>query len=124
LAKLEIEPLNEKQVEIYKRKKIEAENNKLERKGLDLNEWSVERRNYTLVVEWKAIPLRGYEKPVPDFVLNKAVQIAEKLPQAVFHVEEFQVREVPLPDPFLVVSYEGERYWIEVWDEKDFERTM
>lgn len=78
---------------------------------------------------WESCALPYYEGNVPEFVLQKALLIKEKLPRADLHVE-FLVEKVETrkkdfflhqPDPFFVVRYEGEVAYIDVWDETDYE---
>lgn len=70
---------------------------------------------------WYRIRIAEYAKAIPEFVVRKAIQIKEALPQVSVFVEELQ-RD---PDPFLVVSFEGENYieeyYVEVWEEPKFE---
>lgn len=112
LAELEIEPLDARQVRTYKRQRVVAEK---KRKPF--------RAGYERKAQWKSVPLRGYKNEVPHFVLSKAIQIAEKLPEAVFKVEELRVSH-KLLDPFLTVEHKGEKFWIEVWEEKGFEDML
>lgn len=72
------------------------------------------------IVEWDMDSLEHYEEEVPTFVLNKALQIKEKIPSAKFVIDSLQVNAVD-KDPFLVVFLDKERYYIEVWDEPTFE---
>ena len=58
---------------------------------------------------------------MPQFVWAKAREIASCLPEATFTVEQLQ-SERRIYDPFLIVSYADESYYIEVWDESEFER--
>lgn len=56
---------------------------------------------------------------VPEFILAKASEIASSLPEAIFAVEQLR-SERRVYDPFLVVSYGDERYYVDVWDEAAF----
>ncbi len=76
-------------------------------------------RGSRLVVTWKKIPLHKYSRPVPVEALEKAVTIAEAVPNVTFVVEELTVRTVP-KDPFLCVSVGTLKYYIAHWDEPDF----
>jgi hypothetical protein len=60
---------------------------------------------------------------VPEFVERKIAQVVEKVPGAVVEVDGLESQSV-FYDPFLVVSFAGEEYYIEVWgdDEKSFQR--
>lgn len=40
---------------------------------------------------WRIIPLQDFEGEVPDFVLSKALEIKERMPEAQFEVEELGV---------------------------------
>lgn len=77
---------------------------------------------------WETYPLRSYLGNVPEFVLDKAISIAKVLPTAEFQivqlVETTDRKPRPLPDPFLLVSLGNERYFIDVWDEKEYEKTI
>lgn len=77
--------------------------------------------------EWRRISLAGYDEDVPEFALMRAVQIKEKVPAASFtveylvHTESYQPKTV---DPFLIVSLGDEQYYIDVWNEPQFEREL
>lgn len=70
--------------------------------------------------QWVESPLEK-EVDVPEFVKAKAAEIANHLPESTFTVEELR-SEGRVYDPFLIVSYRDERYYIEVWYESNFER--
>ena len=82
------------------------------------------------VWSWEDYDLRNsptyahYPRFIPAYVLNLANQICEKVPRAQFGVEELthKVEKManPVPDPFLWVKLDGELYYIEAWDERDF----
>jgi hypothetical protein len=69
--------------------------------------------------KWHLVPLRKFKGEVPEFALSKALEIKERLPKAEFYVDE--LRAVKRYDPFLVVACGRERFYIDVWDEHDFE---
>lgn len=60
----------------------------------------------------------SYEKPIPIPVLMTAKTIKDEFPDATFEVTD--IVNVPKPDPFLAVVYEGQRFIIERWDEPGF----
>jgi hypothetical protein len=63
-----------------------------------------------------------YEGYVPIHALNLAVQVKEALPSVKCLVHELVYDDTaPAGDPFLEVVYGAERYYIAVWDERDFE---
>ena len=103
LAKLEIEPFDPVQVGKYKGDTLRA---------LNAEHDIMYGYNY-----WAMTELKQYAKAVPEFVLRKALQIHEELPNAKFFVDECKFH----PDPFLVVAHGDEIWWIEVWDEPKFE---
>jgi hypothetical protein len=73
----------------------------------------------------RAASYRGY---IPVHILNEALSVRSKLTSAEFSIYELtrEEREVPrpLPDPFMEVSLGAERYFIAVWDEREFEAKM
>jgi hypothetical protein len=69
---------------------------------------------------WRVVPLKNYEGDVPEFVLSRALEIKERMPSAEFEVEELRVEK--RYDPLLVVSCGRERFYIDVWDERDLEQ--
>jgi len=73
---------------------------------------------------WDKTPIEDYKQPIPEFVLNKAIQIKKAVPDVRIYVEHLSEH----PDPFLVVamkhkdySFDGETHYIEVWAEPKFE---
>ena len=76
-------------------------------------------RFYTCL-RWVRVPL-GKVRDAPEFVKAKAREIANLLPDATFTVEQLR-REKKIYDPFLIVSYADESYYVEVWEEPEFER--
>jgi hypothetical protein len=111
LRTLEIDPFDMAEVNKYK----EAMRKKWHRKPAD--------EGYHYEANWNLRPLAGYDQPVPEFVLEKALEVKRAFPNVTLEVDTLMLRtykEVPV-DPFLVVSYGRERYYIEVWDEPEFE---
>ncbi len=83
--------------------------------------WDTSRgwRFYTCL-RWVRVPLKEVQD-VPDFVKAKVKEIGDLLPGATFTVEQLR-SERKLYDPFLIVSYADESYYVEVWEEREFER--
>jgi hypothetical protein len=79
-----------------------------------------ENQRLCVYLQWVKVPLED-ALDVPEFVYAKAREIASCLPEASFTVEQLQ-SERRIYDPFLIVSYADESYYIEVWDESEFER--
>lgn len=75
--------------------------------------------------EWAHHDIAKYDRPIPEHILLKAIQIKEALPVAYIYVEQLEETEDskvrPTPDPFLVVWHGTENYYIDVWDERDYE---
>jgi hypothetical protein len=71
-------------------------------------------------LRWVRVPLEEVRN-VPEFVKAKASEIANLLPDATFTVEQLRT-EKKIYDPFLIVSYVDESYYVEVWEEPEFEQ--
>lgn len=70
--------------------------------------------------EWTPIPIGKYTRPIPEFALQTAVDLKQKCPEAEFFVEELQLKKRAL-DPFLVVhDSQGNKHYLEVWNEPGF----
>ena len=78
--------------------------------------------------EWQTTLLSGYDGAVPEFVLSKAVEIKQECPQVSFSVEQLYETEQRIerrdPDPFLVAHLGKESFYIDVWDEKEYESKL
>ncbi len=70
-----------------------------------------------ITVNWELVPISTYQKPIPEFALSKAVELKEAFPSAAFYVHEHKKD----PDPFLVMVYQNTVFYVEVWDEPEFE---
>lgn len=77
---------------------------------------------------WKSVPLDGYEGNVPEFVIYRALRIKEAMPNAELSIMQLQYERDtftrPDPDPFLAVYLKHERYFVDVWDEKEYESKL
>jgi hypothetical protein len=117
LAKLEITILDEASVDAYKKQMVEH----------------YESHGKMVMPTWRLTRLRAYAEPVPEFVLQKAIEIKRELPEAEFYIDQLAV------DPFLIVSLKEITDWsinrerkldpetaayVEVWGEPKFEATM
>ena len=76
-------------------------------------------RFYTYL-RWVRMPLKTVGD-IPEFVMAKVGEITASLPEATFVVEQLR-SERDVYDPFLIVSYGEESYYVEVWNEPVFER--
>lgn len=101
-------------IEDYKKKKLREQTLKLRREN---------PRTRFATLGWNETNLANYEKPIPEFVLNKAMQIKDALPQTEFYIEEL-TENAPDPDPFIIAVHGKERYYFEVWEEPGFEAEV
>jgi hypothetical protein len=151
LTQLDITPFTPESVAQYKREKLEQVEAQLrpanveEIKERDFSHWEyceLRRLHYTFakltsdepaIRFWKTPQFERFytylqwvktslEKAVdvPEFVKAKAEEIANLLPDATFAVEELR-SERRAYDPFLIVSYGDESYYVDVWGESNFE---
>jgi hypothetical protein len=120
LADLEIEVLNRDDVLRY-----QAEHAAEEMLGEKFHALLIQDRwgqPWEYLTIWKREAIENYSEPIPEFVLNKAVQIKQRVPEVKIFIEHLEFGL----DPFLVVTT-GERWkdqeteYIEVWAEPKFE---
>lgn len=129
LEELEIEPYRIDDVKKYKTQKVQEVEDQVwaefrERARLEIQDpWTVGMAPGSFVhAHWRKVPLAQYKGTVPEFALSRAIEIKERLPKAEFFVEELVIEK--RYDPFLVVVRGRERFYIDVWDERDFEATL
>lgn len=116
LRNLEIEVLDSGAVVTYQLEEaVRLTKEKIEE---DFRSWTT---GYFSPAIWYHTSLDQYEKPIPEFVLDKAIRIKERLPEVIFHV---QYISEPKADPFLIAHCGKEIYYIEAWDEPRFEGTL
>jgi hypothetical protein len=124
LEELGIDPFLEDGVRLYKAAKARDLEAKVwadfqRRAGLDPVA-AVEALVTSFVrVSWRCTKLAKFKGEIPEFALSRAVEIKERLPKARFYVEELTVEK--RYDPFLIVACGRERFYIDVWDEAEFE---
>lgn len=131
LKDLEIEVLRAVEVRTYQKER------QIEQTKINFEKWLVEFGQNDLVgrfvrfdgPSWTREKIAEYRQPIPEFVLAKAVQIKERMPECEIWVESLQDH----PDPFLVVgipdhtyswSDPKEQYYVEVWAEPKFEGRL
>jgi hypothetical protein len=116
LEQLEIEPFDGETVRQYQKEMLAYAQYEAARldaaEGIPAGSFQARR------ADWRVHKLEGYSKPVPEFALKTALRIKRACPQAQFHIEELEA----VPDPFLIVSVDNTRRYVEVWDEPRFER--
>jgi len=116
LVKLEISPLNWKDVKRYQFERKVAEERKSFEEAIA---YVKEPKSFWLPSSyWGERKLEEYKKPIPEFVINKALQIKEICPGVTFQVEELE------RDPFLAAILGEEKVYIEVWEEPEFEGKL
>lgn len=79
--------------------------------------------------KWVRHSILEYSKlgNIPEFALIRAVALKETLPDSklfVDHLYEEREELIPTRDPFLVVELGDETYYIDVWDEKEYEARL
>lgn len=130
LKELEIEILMPGDVLAYQKER------QLEQTKSNLEKWTrefVERTELGRFTRfdgpaWVQEKIAEYKQPVPEFVLAKAVQVKQRVPECEIYIDSLQDH----PDPFLVVVIPDERqyypakerYYIEVWAEPKFEGRL
>ena len=70
---------------------------------------------------WEHTKLGEYKQPIPEFVIRKAIQIKDAVPEVDFYIQHLSE---PKADPFLVARLGEEIYYIEAWDEPRFEALL
>lgn len=88
-------------------------------------------RGHRTTKVWRTRSLSEYAHSggnIPEFALRKAIQLKEALPQIELRIDQLMIEterhERPDKDPFLVAELDNEKYWIDVWDEKDYEAVL
>lgn len=76
---------------------------------------------------WDKTEIAKYKQPIPEFVINKAIQIKKAMPEVRIYVQHLSEH----PDPFLIVAtkhetydFDGEEHYVEVWAEPKFEGRL
>jgi len=71
---------------------------------------------------WRMHALCDYTQPVPEFVLQTALDIQKAHPDADFSICTLEENRVVV-DPFLVLHGQGRDYYLEVWNEPTFKQA-
>lgn len=135
LASLDLEVLNAFDVAKYQKERMIERTAELAKEWMEeLAKRSFEQiRSYAFDAfhgpNWRLSKIEEYKQPIPEFVLAKAVQIKEKMPEVTILIESLEDH----PDPFLIVAFPApayswekpkEHYYIEVWAEPKFEGML
>jgi hypothetical protein len=119
LSELGIEALNAADVKKYQTELLK------ERTAEKFQQWLLDPGSMFLGPGWEKTEIGKYHQPIPEFVINKAIQIKRRLPDILIFVEHLSDH----PDPFLVVATKHPDYqyvhkeeiYVEVWEEPKFE---
>jgi hypothetical protein len=81
------------------------------------------------VIYWDKVAIADYQGNIPEFALSKALEIKREVPDAEFGIYRLvsrteETKPIPLRDPFLFVRKGNEMYYIEVWDEQEYEAKL
>jgi hypothetical protein len=123
LAKAGIEVLNAEQVHTYQTDLLKQRTIEM------LQEWLKNPTTTFIGPNWEKTLIAKYEQPIPEFVLNKAIQIKRLMPEVRIYIEHLSEHLSEHPDPFLVVTTPHAKYdvldenlfYVEVWEEPKFE---
>lgn len=116
LLRLEIEPLDTAHVLRYQMD--EAGRVTLEKIHDNFSHWV---KGWFSAATWQHTKLAEYKQAIPEFVIRKAIQIKDALPEVEFVIHHMSE---PKADPFLIAVLGEEIYYVEVWDEPRFEGTL
>ena len=121
LAQAGIETLNAEQVKTYQTERL------VERTKEMFQAWLKNPERMFWGPGWDKTAIDKYQQPIPEFVLNKAIQIKKAMPEVRIYVEHLSEH----PDPFLVVAtkhesydFDAEQFYVEVWAEPKFEGKL
>lgn len=70
-------------------------------------------------IGWNRHIISEYPEQIPEFVLETALSVKERLPEAEFCIDSF-VKNEGVGCPFLVMCYQRDEYYLEVWNEPKF----
>lgn len=90
--------------------------------------WQDGRRRTRVTRDWKSYPINAYNGALPVFVLNTAVTLKREIPEVGLSVERLEetvsswTPPRATPDPFLRATLGNEDYYVEVFDESEFEK--
>jgi hypothetical protein len=107
--KVGIDPLDIEKVLKYKERMV----NKCSQE-----ETQVSRR---VIAYWESDMVSRTSQVIPSFVLAHAVALKKELPDASFFVESLRINQERHPDPFLVMELGNLKFYVDVWEEPEFE---
>lgn len=88
--------------------------------------WQDGAERKRIIVSWHRNTIGGFAGYIPEHILSKACEIREKVPGVSLLVDQQYTDNErwrkPAPDPFLVAQLGNEEFYIDVWDEPEFEK--
>lgn len=120
LGKVGIEIMKTDQVKAYQLERLRDKTSEMFQRWL-----KEEAGNMFIGASWEKTEINKYREPIPEFVINKAIQIKKACPEVRIYVEHLSEH----PDPFLIVATKHPEYdclnkqelYVEVWEEPKFE---
>ena len=77
---------------------------------------------------WQRTGIATQLHTVPDFAIARAIAVKKECPEAEMYIDYLTVSEYetrrPDPDPFLVAKLGNEEFYLDVWNEPQFERLI
>jgi len=75
--------------------------------------------------QWRWVVIERFSEEMPEYVLRKAIQVKQVLPEGKLYIYALADRSIENPlfrnDPFLVLQVGESCFFLEVWDERAFE---
>ncbi|MEK7537064.1 MAG: hypothetical protein AAB584_01280 [Patescibacteria group bacterium] len=75
--------------------------------------------------KWRRVEIERYNAKIPEYVLRKAIQVKQALPEGKLWIYALSPHSIENPlfrgDPFLELQAGKKRFFLEVWDEREFE---
>jgi hypothetical protein len=87
------------------------------------------RKHPNRTYRWRMVEISDYTAEVPSFALDRATRVAQRMHQRMpsvkrtFAISELvhHTKRTPHPDPFMVLTVLDQHFYLDVWDEPDFE---
>lgn len=80
------------------------------------------------VRQWRQTTINMYYGTVPEFALDRAIRIKSLVPEATVGIDYLvcanEHKERPMRDPFLYVELGNELYYVDVWNEREYEAKL
>lgn len=87
------------------------------------------RKHTNRSYRWRMVNIREYTAEIPSFALDRAVKVVRTMgrvmPSVKYTVNVSELvhhtKRTPHPDPFMVLTVRDQNFYLDVWDEPDFE---